>query len=254
MLKTCFSRLPLPWQKTQVRGMGTDMNNGKWGFQQKQKSNKLKMTSPLWPSPNLLYSMCPYCSLLMWLIIFSKYLLFQKFSNIPRSGLWLFPYSWVCLPDSILIHNAVWFLRLSFSWDTYPGTWPRSMRKVRLSLLWLLYAPGPANSHAFISITSPWKPDQIFQGWVLSSPLGTSSHTSCGLDPTVCNCLLPWLDWEQTESCLLSISPPASTALCTGWALNEHLSRWWIMWVWGEWAQKQAMWRRTMGFSSCWAY
>lgn len=41
--------------------MGTDMNDGKWGLQQekKKKSNKLKMKSPLWLSPNLLYSMCP---------------------------------------------------------------------------------------------------------------------------------------------------------------------------------------------------
>lgn len=144
-----------------------------------------------------------------------------------RSGLWFFPYSWVCLSDALLKHNAVWFLRLSLSWDTYPGTWPLYMRKVRLSVLWLLYPPGPANSHAFFNITSPGKPDQIFQVWVPSSPLGTSSHTSSGLYPTVCNCLLPWLDWEQTESwsCLLIISPAASTAPCTGWALNKHLLR-----------------------------
>lgn len=206
--------------------MGTDMSNGKWGFQHKQKSNKLKLTSPLSPSPNLLYSMRPCCSLLMWLIIFSKYLFFQKFSNIPwRGGLWFFPFFWVCLSDSLLMHNAVWFLRLCFSWNTYPGTWPLSMRKIRLSLLWLLYAPGPpANSHAFFSITSPWKPDQISK-YGFCPLLWESSHTSCGLYPTVCNCLLPWLEWEQTESCLLIISPAASSAPCTGWALTKHLSR-----------------------------
>lgn len=147
------------------------------GYRDWSKNKSLTSRSPfsgLYPTS---HSMCQ--PQLMWLIIFFKYLLFQNFVSISRRRAHgSSPCTWVGLCDSYLIDygwsNAVWFLRLSFSWDPDLGTCPLSVRKIRFSLLSFLYSLCPANSHSSSYITSSGKPFHSIQVWVQSSPLGIS--------------------------------------------------------------------------------
>lgn len=96
------------------------MRNGDWNKNKNLTSWKESSISGLLSTSHILY--INHCPLLMWLITFSKCLLFQKFASIPwRSGLLSFP--WYLGVPLWLSFNRKYSVipDTGFLWDTYRG-------------------------------------------------------------------------------------------------------------------------------------
>lgn len=153
-----------------------------------------------------------HSALLMWQIVFSKYLLFQNVDNNPSRPRihTASPYTWVGHCD----FPIYWISEIEFLLGYLP-------LESGLSLLWLLYPPDPANSYASLDIISSGKPHQIFQVRVQFSLLGIWTHWWWNRSYHV-SLPVALLDQEHVESwsCMLMASPAASTLPGTGWALK----------------------------------
>lgn len=179
MVKTCFSRLPLILDSI-LPGKGNGdryelMGNEDW------KTQNLTSWSPTSHThPELCFN---GSALLKWQIIFSKYLLFYNLAKSPwKIESTVFPLSpgWAFVTSPSMAYgwwNAA-FVSLGL---LILGTRPVSVRKLGLSLLWLLHPPGPAHTHSWFCVTSFGKAYQIFQVWIESSLLRIVWRNYCGI-------------------------------------------------------------------------
>lgn len=179
MVKTCFSRLPLILDSI-LPGKGNGdryelMGNEDW------KTQNLTSWSPTSHThPELCFN---GSALLKWQIIFSKYLLFYNLAKSPwKIESTVFPLSpgWAFVTSPSMAYgwwNAA-FVSLGL---LILGTRPASVRKLGLSLLWLLHPPGPAHTHSWFCVTSFGKAYQIFQVWIESSLLRIVWRNYCGI-------------------------------------------------------------------------